>query len=95
MAQISFSAADLEAEAFASEDGRVTRVYEFEGSVMYEVAVPAVPTRADRYVSDWSESALELSKCVNPRSSDKLPRASLANLCVLHYNLPLTSTPAK
>jgi hypothetical protein len=55
------------------EDGRVTRVYEFEGSVMYEVSVPAIPIWANHYSSDWPESALELSKHVNPRPSDKLP----------------------
>jgi len=65
-ADAKFGMGELVYNRNTEEDGRVTRVYEFEGSVMYEVAVRAIPIRADHYFSDWSESALELSKYANP-----------------------------
>jgi hypothetical protein len=73
-ADAKFGMGELVYNRNTEEDGRVTRVYEFEGAVMYEVAVRVIPILVDRYVSDWSESALELSKYANPRCSDKLPR---------------------
>jgi hypothetical protein len=59
-----------------SEDGLVTRVYELEGAITYEVAVPVIRDTwaGSHYVSDWDESALELSSNASLTSSGKPPR---------------------
>jgi hypothetical protein len=68
--------ADSDDNRNTEEDGLVTRVYELEGAVMYEVAVPATPKTwsGSPYFSDWSESTLEFSENSNANSSDKLPK---------------------
>jgi hypothetical protein len=61
------------------EDGLVTKVYQLGGGgggdIMYEVAVPIhLNTWAGgHYVSDWSESTLNLSDNVTLKSADKPP----------------------
>ena len=56
-----------------NEDGLVTRVYELEGAITYEVAVPVLRDTwaGSHYVSDWDESVLELSRNAKLNSSDK------------------------
>ena len=56
-----------------NEDGLVTRVYELEGAITYEVAVPVIRDTwaGSHYVSDWAESVLELSRNAKLNSSDK------------------------
>jgi|SRR5580704_18951771 hypothetical protein len=59
------------------EDGLVNRAYQLgaRGDIMYEVAVPIVLNiwAGGHYVSDWSESALDLSDNVTLKSADKPP----------------------
>jgi len=56
-----------------NEDGLVTMVYELEGAITYEVAVPVLRDTwaGSHYVSDWDESVLELSRNAKLNSSDK------------------------
>jgi hypothetical protein len=59
------------------EDGLVTSAYQHGagGDVMYEVAVPILLNiwACGHYVSDWSESTLDLSDNVTLKSADKPP----------------------
>jgi hypothetical protein len=59
------------------EDGLVTRAYQpgARGDTMYEVAVPILLNiwAGGHYVSDWSESTLELSDNMTLKSADEPP----------------------
>jgi hypothetical protein len=70
--QAKFSIGTILHNRNTKEDGLVKRVYQVGGSMMYEVSVPATPNTY--YVSDWGESALELSNYKPLMSLDKPPR---------------------
>jgi hypothetical protein len=57
------------------EDGAVMRVYETNGSTMYEVAVPKLGDSwaSGCYLSDWAEDVLQFS--INERLKSSVLRA--------------------
>ncbi len=60
------------------EDGAVRRVYEKNGGVMYEVAVPAHGDSwaSGFYLSDWAEDVLQPSNNLRLKSATVEARAS-------------------
>jgi hypothetical protein len=75
-AEAKFRKGELLHNCNTNEDGLVTRVYDFEAAITYEVAVPVLRDTwaGSHYVSDWDESVLELSRNTHLKSSDKPPR---------------------
>ena len=67
----SFQLNDLVYNCKTKEDGTIRRVYETNGAVMYEVAVPQQGNSwaAGYYISDWAEDVLHLSHNARLKSS--------------------------
>ena len=67
----SFQLNDLVYNRKTKEDGTTRRVYQTNGAVMYEVAVPQKGDSwaAGYYISDWAEDVLHLSHNARLKSS--------------------------